>query len=115
MREDVPKLMQAADICLMPSLFEGFGIVAIEAQAASLPIIVSDRFPDEIMISDYIRVVSLEENAEYWVSNIVKFIQKKRTNNRKVIENSGYEINKEIGRLKKMFEQEKRKEECSSE
>ena len=115
MREDVPKLMQAADICLMPSLFEGFGIVAIEAQAASLPIIVSDRFPDEIMISDYIRVVSLEENAEYWVSNIVKFIQKKRTNNRKVIENSGYEINKEIGRLKKLFEQEKRKEECSSE
>jgi len=86
MREDVPKLMQAADICLMPSIFEGFGIVAIEAQAASLPILISDRFPDEIMISDYIRVVSLEESAEYWASNIVEFIQKKRTNNQKIIE-----------------------------
>ena len=116
MREDVPKLMQAADICLMPSIFEGFGIVAIEAQAASLPILISDRFPDEIMISDYIRVVSLEESAEYWASNIVEFIQKKRTNNQKIIENNGYEINKEIGRLSKLFEEEKnRKEECSSE
>ena len=115
-RKDISLLMQAADICIMPSIFEGFGIVAIEAQAASLPIVVSDRFPDEIMISDYIRVISLEEDAEYWASNIVEFIQKKRTNNQIVIEDSGYEISKEIGRLTKIFEQEKnRKEECCSE
>ena len=103
--------MQAADICIMPSIFEGFGIVAIEAQAASLPIVVSDRFPDEIMISDYVRVVSLKENAEYWASSMVEFIQKKRTNNQIIIENSGYEINKEIGRLIRLFEQEKNRKE----
>ena len=42
---------------------------------------------------------------------MVEFIQKKRTNNQIIIENSGYEINKEIGRLIRLFEQEKNRKE----
>lgn len=41
-RDDVPRLMTYADVFLLPSLFEGFGLVAIEASAAFLPIVGSN-------------------------------------------------------------------------
>lgn len=37
MRNDVPQLMQAMDVFLLPSHFEGLPVVGIEAQAAGLP------------------------------------------------------------------------------
>lgn len=44
-RDDVPELMQISDLFLFPSLFEGLGIVLIEAQAAGLTCLVSDTIP----------------------------------------------------------------------
>ncbi|MEL6162239.1 MAG: glycosyltransferase, partial [Cyanobacteria bacterium J06628_3] len=39
LRDDVPSLMSKCDVFLFPSLYEGFGIVAIEANAANLPVV----------------------------------------------------------------------------
>ena len=44
-REDIPRLMQAFDVFVFPSLFEGFGIVLLEAQAAGVPAVVSSAVP----------------------------------------------------------------------
>lgn len=35
-RDDVPTLLQAADVCLMPSLKEGFGLAMVEAMACGV-------------------------------------------------------------------------------
>ena len=40
-REDVPRIMMALDVLVMPSLWEGFGLVLLEAMAASKPVIAS--------------------------------------------------------------------------
>ena len=40
-RDDVPAILKAADIFVMPSLWEGFGLAALEAMAAGLPVIAS--------------------------------------------------------------------------
>jgi glycosyltransferase involved in cell wall biosynthesis len=40
-REDVPQIMAALDVFLMPSLREGFGIVLLEAMAAGVPVVAS--------------------------------------------------------------------------
>jgi len=40
--EDIPKLLASADIFLMPSQWEGFGLAAVEAMNASLPLVVGD-------------------------------------------------------------------------
>jgi len=40
-RDDVPEVMKMIDVLVLPSLWEGFGIVLIEAMAAAKPVIVS--------------------------------------------------------------------------
>jgi glycosyltransferase involved in cell wall biosynthesis len=41
-RSDIPDLLRQADIFLLTSLWEGFGLAVVEAMAASLPVVVSD-------------------------------------------------------------------------
>ena len=51
-RSDVPKLLQVADCFLFPSVWEGFGMVAIEAQAACLPCICSEAIPRSVKVTE---------------------------------------------------------------
>jgi glycosyltransferase involved in cell wall biosynthesis len=73
LRSDVPQLMLGAmDAFLMPSLFEGLGLVLVEAQAAGLPCIFTHSLPDEVDNVDYlIRRLDLLEGAEVWAEAIV--------------------------------------------
>lgn len=47
-REDIPELLNAADLFILPSLVEGFPVVLVEAQAAGVPCLVSDRVSAEV-------------------------------------------------------------------
>ena len=71
-RIDVNNLYQAMDIFIFPSLFEGLGIVAIEAQASGTPIVCSNKLPPEIEISPIFKKLSLNETAEVWADEAIK-------------------------------------------
>jgi glycosyltransferase involved in cell wall biosynthesis len=72
-RHDVPRLMLSAmDVFLFPSLYEGLGLVLIEAQAAGLPCIFSDVVPEEAdLVKPLIRRFSLSEPASVWADAIL--------------------------------------------
>jgi glycosyltransferase involved in cell wall biosynthesis len=66
-RADVPSLIRAMDVFVFPSLYEGLGLVVVEAQAAGLPCVVSDAVPDEALaIPERVARMSLDLPASSW-------------------------------------------------
>lgn len=72
-RRDVPELMLGAmDVFLFPSLFEGLGLVLVEAQAAGLPCVISDVIPAEAdVIPNIVTRISLACSDEEWAKKIL--------------------------------------------
>lgn len=68
-RNDIPNLLNASDIFLLPSLFEGFPVTLVEAQASGLPCIVSDTISEEVNILDLVTFTSID-NTKDWITKI---------------------------------------------
>ena len=73
-RNDVPRLMKdLMDIFLFPSLYEGLGLVLVEAQAASLPCVFSDVVPAEAdIVQSLIQRISLTNSATEWAKIVLE-------------------------------------------
>ena len=65
-RNDVPMLLSAMDLFLFPSKVEGLGIALVEAQIMELPCIISDRIPQEAIISESVSILGLEDSLSKW-------------------------------------------------
>lgn len=65
-RKDMNRIYQILDIFIFPSLFEGLGIVAVEAQAAGIPVIGSEGLPPEIEITPLFHRIDIKEGARKW-------------------------------------------------
>lgn len=74
-RSDVPELLQAMDIFLFPSHFEGLPGVVLEAQAAGLPCVISDRITNEVKVSDLVEYVALDKSALDWAEKLINISQ----------------------------------------
>jgi glycosyltransferase involved in cell wall biosynthesis len=78
-RKDMPHLMMAADLLLFPSRAEGMGMVAVEAQAAGLPVLASNAVPDEVVVlEELVRFVSLDAPFALWAGMLAKMMQQRR-------------------------------------
>lgn len=73
-RNDVGKLYSGMDVLLLPSLYEGYPTVMIEAQCAGLPCVVSDTITKEAFYEDSVFSVSLDETTEKWAEIVLKAI-----------------------------------------
>lgn len=76
MVDNVNEFMQAFDIFVFPSYYEGLGIVGIEAQTAGLPIVASLGVPEDIKITENVKFVSLSEQSD-WIKAILELSKKK--------------------------------------
>lgn len=102
--EDVPDLLQAMDCFIFPSNYEGLGMVAIEAQCAGLPTIVSDVLPDEVNITECLKRISLSESAEEWAKICMEFADKiAREDQTYKVRQSGYDINDVVKKLERLY------------
>lgn len=74
-RSDVPELMGASDLLLFPSLAEGLGMVAVEAQAAGLPVLASATVPAEVsVVPGAVHFLALEQGAEAWADEVLRIL-----------------------------------------
>lgn len=102
-RNDVANLMQAMDVFVFPSLYEGLGIVLIEAQAAGLPCVVSDTIPREAYLTDLITAEKLSSSVEKWAEKILKKRDFPRTDRRDEIAAHGFDITTEAVKLQEFY------------
>lgn len=90
--DEIHSFMQAMDIFVLPSYNEGFGIAAVEAQAAGLPCITSDYVPQEADLGiGLMKRLPLQNGMDMWMEEILK-TKRERINTRQILEERGYDI-----------------------
>ena len=97
-RTDVNELMQAMDIFVFPSLYEGLPVTMIEAQTSGLPCFVSDHVPQECVITKgLVHTQKLTDSPEIWAKSILSQVKENKENLRRQeyyneIRECGYDI-----------------------
>lgn len=103
-RDNVNELMQAMDIFIFPSHYEGLPVTLIEAQASGLPIVKSDNVPNQCKITPNVYSLSLDNDASLWAMKIIDIYKsycRKDTSN--YIKKSGYDIKENAKWLERFY------------
>lgn len=103
LRNDVPKLMSAADKFILPSFYEGFPNVLIEAETSGLYCVVSDSITKQAMLGELCQSVSLDSSDKEWTRILSKTNQIERSNSAKIIKSANLDIDSEMRRLYKIY------------
>lgn len=102
-RNDVNELLQAMDVLMLPSLFEGVPVTGIEAQAAGLPCIMSTNVSEEFNVG-FISYLDLSESPKIWAEKIFEqYGSTDRMKGAELVAKAGYDINIEAGKLEKFY------------
>lgn len=71
-KNNIEKWYSAMDLFLLPSKFEGMGIVFLEAQCTGLPCFGSTNVPIETEVTELMHRISLKQEANYWATAMKK-------------------------------------------
>ena len=100
---DSEKWYSAMDLFVFPSIKEGLGIAAIEAQAAGLSVIKSDGIPDSVDVTGRVITHSLQEPTINWVRDILQHPVDSRTGFDEVVAKAGFDIKKSVEMLESIY------------
>lgn len=89
----INQLMQAMDIFLLPSFFEGLPIVGVEAQTCGLPTIFSDLITKEAkLVKDVSYIPINDKDINSWIEKIEEYSKIQRRDNSDIIKSKGFDI-----------------------
>lgn len=106
---DVEIYLQAMDIMIFPSKFEGLPNVVLEWQAEGLPCIISESITKECAPSELVQFMSIEENPEKWANKMVEMLNKKTDRLKdsqygiEVLKKAGFDIEENASKLEQMY------------
>lgn len=90
-RKDIGDFLSAIDVFVFPSLFEGFGIAALEAQASGVYTVVADTIPLDVNVTGEVVYLPIHD-AQVWADEIMSIdLEKDRFLYNSIIENSIYD------------------------
>ena len=106
-RDDINVILKCFDIFVFPSIFEGLGLVLLEAQSAGLPCIVSEAIQPEADLGlGLFTRLNLSDGVEVWAKNITENFKYKETDKKKIIDaidRNGYSVEKCISKLLSIY------------
>lgn len=102
-QKDVSRLYQAMDVFFLPSIFEGFGIVNIEAQSSGLLCVASDQVPREADVTNSMIRLPLNVPLKEWSDSIMSGENVIRRNLSKDVISAGYDIKTTSSLLEKLY------------
>lgn len=105
LRTDVADLLQAMDVFVFPSLYEGLPVTLVEAQASGLPCLISDKVPIECKMTEVVQQIPLTTVPEIWAEKAIEAAKAPRKNTYEEIKAAGYDIVENAKRLQKMYEE----------
>jgi glycosyltransferase involved in cell wall biosynthesis/GT2 family glycosyltransferase len=74
-RDDVERFLAAADMFILPSLYETFSLVGFEAAATGLPVVVTSVYGISDLVKDHAAGILVERNAESLASGLVRLVR----------------------------------------
>jgi glycosyltransferase involved in cell wall biosynthesis len=105
-RKDIERLMLASDVLLFPSQAEGLGMVAVEAQAAGLPVVASSNVPVEcVVVPELVRFKDVRAGEAAWADELLQQAGRPRDilgPNRRVA-TSAFSIESSSGELLRLY------------
>lgn len=93
-RNDVSCILQSFDVFLFPSLWEGLPVSVVEAQAAGLPCLVSDKVTKEVALSPAIKYLPIDEGIDLWVDEAINIDSRRILESADKVIEAGYDITK---------------------
>lgn len=106
-RKDIDKILNNLDIFIFPSIYEGLGLVMIEAQSAGIPCLVSEAIQKEADLDiGLVKQINLNDKRELWAKEAFELIENKNKNKKQIlsaIKNKGYDLDNIINKLLEIY------------
>lgn len=109
-RKDVNNLMQAFDLLVMPSLFEGLPVTGVEAQAVGTPCLFASTISKDAAILPNTSYLKLEDSPKIWAEKILSYKNQNRIDNAtEYVRQKGYDILLDTQKLQNFYFKELKK------
>lgn len=102
-RSDIAELLQAMDVFVFPSHYEGLPLAVIESQAAGLPTFVSEGIPPMAQVTNLLIYMNLSDSPEKWAKNILDSRSIKRSDHKTELKAAGFDVACEAEKLQKYY------------
>ncbi len=91
------------DVFMMNSFYEGLPVVAVEAQAADLPCVLSDAITPEVKVTDNVQFLNIRDGAAVWADKILKLPRAPRRSRAAELQAAGYDIALEAKKMQDLY------------
>lgn len=100
-RSDIPQLLSAMDVFVMPSFFEGMPNTVIEAQATGLPCVIADTITREANITGLVKYLPLED-PKRWATVALNEVCTNRKDTKAAFIENKYDIESTVNEFVKL-------------